>query len=460
MEHLKSVARLELDGLAFDFIFTVPVVWPARARAAFEQVVAQAGFQSAGRPQDHLSIITEAEGAAYAVLQEHEGGLQDGDGLMICDLGGGTLDIASFYISQTSSGLRVTQILSEMGARCGSSVIDARLYRLLSDCFGEAFDALDVAVTGPGSPFWNELERLKRGFDASQPRYTLNLRLGPIERGNPHYDARNRSVILSREEVARIMFDPVVDKIVDTLAGHLNQASQETRGRSLINKIAIVGGFSSSPYLRERITNSGINGPGVQFLITRHPQLAVAQGALHRHLLGAFVTTPPSPYSYGVQVCRPVQDGDDPNERRVDTVTDQYMSHNVAAWVVKKGEEKRRGWAHTEQAYMAHGPQDHRVRSIHIFRCGLDTPPTPHINYNREDYRALEHVGGLQLDFRDIQLPRTFPSRVNNGTTVYQLRCDIEVTISKMPYQLKFTAFAPQRVKIGETITDITLPFQ
>jgi hypothetical protein len=51
-----------------------------------------------------------------------------------------------------------------VGGRCAGSAVDSRLYHLLVERFGEAFQTLPIARKAPGSPLMNACEAAKRKF--------------------------------------------------------------------------------------------------------------------------------------------------------------------------------------------------------------------------------------------------------------------------------------------------------
>lgn len=93
------------NNVFVDFWFTIPAMWPENAKAQTIEAANRAGFGQA--PGDRLEFMTEPEAAAEAVFNKTNAAVkvfqhtllwraladkrQNGDGILICDCGGGTV---------------------------------------------------------------------------------------------------------------------------------------------------------------------------------------------------------------------------------------------------------------------------------------------------------------------------------------------------------------------------------
>lgn len=76
-------------------VLTVPAIWSEAAKSRTLRIAKKAGIP------DNVSLVSEPEAAALAVLRERkdEGeALQIGDCFVVCDAGGGTVDLISYKI--------------------------------------------------------------------------------------------------------------------------------------------------------------------------------------------------------------------------------------------------------------------------------------------------------------------------------------------------------------------------
>ena len=96
---LKKDLGLRLGHLPVDLRFTIPAIWSDRGRELSEEAVIRAWTFK--RPQDRLTLLSEPEAAAesvHAQLKE-EGMLQTGDGILVCDCGGGTVAVSYTHLT-------------------------------------------------------------------------------------------------------------------------------------------------------------------------------------------------------------------------------------------------------------------------------------------------------------------------------------------------------------------------
>jgi len=108
LAHIKAHLIKNLDiqygkslwrTLPITLVVTVPAVWSDSAKNSTLQAVNNAGFNKTELPQLKRTIITtEPEAAAIYTIQSLRGGVQDeqfavDDGFIVCDMGGGTVDL-------------------------------------------------------------------------------------------------------------------------------------------------------------------------------------------------------------------------------------------------------------------------------------------------------------------------------------------------------------------------------
>lgn len=86
-----------------DIVLTVPAVWSDGAKDATLRAAQRAGMGNA------ITMISEPEAAAvYTLKSIQPNHLRPGNNFVVCDAGGGTVDLISYEIQQTSP-LRITE---------------------------------------------------------------------------------------------------------------------------------------------------------------------------------------------------------------------------------------------------------------------------------------------------------------------------------------------------------------
>lgn len=181
MRELRDVFSEEVIGVTgLDFYFTVPAIWSDAARAATLEAAREAGFAS--RSNDSISLVPEPEAAGVATLKHltHKGSemqIRPGDSVIICDCGGGTVDITTYEITSISPNLEFGELVVGDGGKCGSTFIDRQFHAWMIATFGSAFRRLSYEKTAPGSKFMKEFEGFKRDFemDKDDEQYEIDL---------------------------------------------------------------------------------------------------------------------------------------------------------------------------------------------------------------------------------------------------------------------------------------------
>ncbi|CAI7615554.1 unnamed protein product [Penicillium palitans] len=117
--HLPRVVELprgcggDPSGVPIDFCFTTPASWSEQTRSLMRV------------------DWNGAEAAALAVFSDKDFNLQSHD-VLICDCGGGKVDITTYYVTDVVLTISIEQITAAMGAKCGGTAIDSRFYEFVS----------------------------------------------------------------------------------------------------------------------------------------------------------------------------------------------------------------------------------------------------------------------------------------------------------------------------------------
>ena len=108
LAHVKAHLLKNLDNqygpelwrtLPITLVVTVPAVWSDSAKDTTLKAINKAGFNKSELPELKRTVLaTEPEAAAIYTIQSLRGSVQDsqfaiGDGFVVCDMGGGTVDL-------------------------------------------------------------------------------------------------------------------------------------------------------------------------------------------------------------------------------------------------------------------------------------------------------------------------------------------------------------------------------
>ncbi|KAF9886679.1 hypothetical protein FE257_011193 [Aspergillus nanangensis] len=264
-DHMKSKIGAAFEGMAFEYVITVPAMWPDKAKMATLECAESAGLGKSSR----IRVISEPEAAAcHSLRAANPHGLEVDDTIIICDAGGGTVDLITFSIVELEPSLCLKEQAAGEGGLCGSSYLNRRfeefLEEKLSSSPGWGNDTLEEAT----NRFETVAKRTFKGnlnsdFMVPVPGIADNEAIG-VKRG--------RLCITGQEMIS--LFQPIVEDI------RILVKNQVSVSRKKVKSIFLVGGFGQSPYLRKYLLEAF--SPEITVLAPVDGWTAVVRGALSK----------------------------------------------------------------------------------------------------------------------------------------------------------------------------------
>ncbi|KAF5965228.1 Hsp70 chaperone protein [Fusarium bulbicola] len=391
----KFGTLIELSPI--EFWFTVPAIWSLRAEDATRNAALKAGFGS--RAKDSVHMVREPEAAAIACLSEliKDGEsklVQVGDGVIVCDCGGGTVDLASYKVQVAYPKPSLDQACVNEGGKCGSTTIDRALHRLMVDRFGSAFSSLPYEKRGAGTKFMNQFESAKRDFGLSKRsrKYRLDLRLQVPN--SQWYDGDDNEVIITTEDM-KSLFDPLIKQIIALLEQQI-QATM-TEGKLEVKTICLVGGFGESVYLLNKLKEWC--PPGIELLNPTRSWEAVCLGAALRGLDGPIVVKKKCRRHLGTKVAKPFREGiDDEDDSYVDPFDGSKRIGGFMDWMVNRGEVITPESV-VIRPYSMNFPEGRERKWVQtLYQCSLAVAP------EKQSHYSVEELGELHVDLSNVDL--------------------------------------------------------
>ncbi|EAW24744.1 Hsp70 family protein [Aspergillus fischeri NRRL 181] len=460
----KNITEADLRITPLEFWLTVPAIWSDRALDATRTAAQRAGFgKSSSRPMDQIFLISEPEAAAVTALKKFvtHYRFQAGDGVLVCDCGGGTVDITTYLVLEVFPRLKFEELCTGTGGKCGSTAVDRNFYKLMSDRFGDAFDRLPTKRKSPGSEFMKRFEIIKRDFGNSDEETTFELPLNmTVDNPDPEFfDEEERLVLISSADLHSI-FDPVIEKIVSLVRQQIADARKET-GKDIINRIVLVGGFGDSEYLRKAFRSSFESTGKITITVPDSPQAAIVQGAALRGLEGLQSTTKRCRRHYGFSWGITFRAGID---SELNAYYDSYdgikMVSGIMEWMIAKGATYTDNYRRTVSVHWTHYEHSSLRKFTTLYACDQEEAPErqDHKGWSRilpkrilpsNEGTAVYTVGNIVVDFSNVNLAM-FPSKVIKDERVYDLSYDLKVTFGARDGVLKFEAIS-QGQTVGQT---------
>ncbi|KAH6702000.1 hypothetical protein BKA61DRAFT_561267 [Leptodontidium sp. MPI-SDFR-AT-0119] len=302
-----ALGQASVDGQPFRVVITFPAIWPLYAQSRMRQAAYTAGIldQRHGG-ETKLTLCPEPEAAAIAVMDDFDGHpVESGDIFVICDAGGGTADLITYQIENTTMW-EMSECVSGAGKLCGAIFVDEAFDQKMGAWVGERKWArlADSTMREWKEMYWEH--GLKRSFNGADREYGLTLPVQVLVKQSLNFNMTDISSA----------FDGPINQIVQLVLEQIHKTQQ--RVRKLPKAVFLVGGFGQSPYLYTRLQQEVRKiSPGIE--VRRPPQdrawEAICRGALlkaailNRHdgdfVMRAHIVSRVVRTSYGIAMIEP-----------------------------------------------------------------------------------------------------------------------------------------------------------
>ncbi|KDR71278.1 hypothetical protein GALMADRAFT_143974 [Galerina marginata CBS 339.88] len=242
-----------------DFVLSHPNGWEGSEQSQLRKAALLAGLipdTTAGHSR--LSFVTEGEASLHFSVRNGlpDGVMNNGEGVIVVDAGGGTIDISSYCRTTKATKYTFEEIAI---AKChfhGSVFVT-----LLAQVFLKDF--LD------NSPFLDDIDHIVRTFDtttklrfkdANDPQY---IKFGSTRDNDLTHNIRFGQLKLAGADVASF-FRGSVDCIVKAVL------EQHNSSKKPIAHVVFVGGFSASPWLISEVKAS-LKSSGLMLFVPESP---------------------------------------------------------------------------------------------------------------------------------------------------------------------------------------------
>ncbi|KAF9316177.1 hypothetical protein BG003_002266 [Podila horticola] len=294
----------------FQYCLTVPAMWSDAAKNTMRRAAIGAGLIQEGDPPNRLILISEPEAAAmYCERMVDRFSLKHGDRFMICDAGGGTVDLIVFEVSEPPGQARhLKEVTRGHGASCGSVFLDANMERLLERKFRRY--RRGIKACGWASLMDTFVDMVKPMFNGQEDvLMQIPQATGLEDLNDAEIGLEDGVLCVSVEEMKAEVFEPVISDVLDLIHKQLHQSQN-------CSAIFLVGGFGSSRYLEERVRHEFSHLVGL-VAVPQRPELAVVRGAVYAGLNTKTINMRVARRWYGVDANMPFEEGVDPESKKI-----------------------------------------------------------------------------------------------------------------------------------------------
>ncbi|KAF3912604.1 hypothetical protein AA313_de0204558 [Arthrobotrys entomopaga] len=220
MEILNEMINRWIEIPQIDFVLAIPAVW---------NEVLRRELSNAPKMRD------SGKGIIYEIF-------------VVCDAGGGTVDIIAYQCCKVTPTVKLTKCASAERTFTGSLAINHNFQDFFKDRIGD--DNYEMQTLQTLQTVAQNFEAVKCTFRDDPDKTIYNVDLLSIY-NLPDAGIQNGQPIITRKEM-RSFFDPTVMEIITLINNHLKELS-ERGAAARVNTIVLVGGFGESPYLFKRI---------------------------------------------------------------------------------------------------------------------------------------------------------------------------------------------------------------
>ncbi|CAJ0548046.1 Ff.00g048000.m01.CDS01 [Fusarium sp. VM40] len=229
----KRLGPSVVRSTPMDFVVTVPAIWSPKAKQSTEQAAAMAGFCGNQR----IQLISEPEAAAlYTLKTLSPSTLQVGRKFVVCDAGGGTVDLISYQVTKIGR-VEVKEVTEGTGGKCGSSMLNMRFRRHLKQTHGDKYWTDERLV-----PAMNEFESFKKTFTPKGEPLTLKV--------DASLGLKRNRYTMSQDDMKTKIFEPIMKDVVCLIKEQIKMAGDG------VAAVIMVGGFGQSRYLKSRVRDA------------------------------------------------------------------------------------------------------------------------------------------------------------------------------------------------------------
>ena len=307
-KHVLEVLKTKLtEGVLeitpIEYVITVPAIWQDAAKYRTRSCAKQAGLGG------NLQIISEPEAAVvYALDSIDPHTLEVGDTFVLCDAGGGTVDLITYTIEELKPVVKVSETVAGDGDPCGSTVLNNMFRVWLQENISSQDGWDDDTLLEAMDKFENNV---KRKFAGGQE---------PVQVPVPGLaNDRKKGIMRSKLTVPASVIRGIFDPVITTITALIN--SQISKAPGPVKAVLLVGGFGQNPYLRE--STKKIVGADIKVVQPAKGWTAIVRGALMRGLATANpklsrlqIGSRIARKSYGIETDVPFVNGKDQHRRK------------------------------------------------------------------------------------------------------------------------------------------------
>ncbi|KAG6050145.1 hypothetical protein E4U33_000735 [Claviceps sp. LM78 group G4] len=395
-------------------VLPVPAVWSDAAKNATLKAAELAGIES-------VTVVKEPEAAALYSIKTLDFSMKKNDAFVVCDAGGGTVDLISYEVMAVAPQLKVKELVPGTGGMAGSLGLNERFASAVEELVGD-----HQWLQLKSSKAWSFAERqfdqeIKKAFNGElEEEYYVNFPMAELE------DDKDSNLVsntwkLTGHELSRI-FEPLVADIVRMIEYQVQEVRLKRPERG-ISGICLVGGFGSSNYLMDRVKQ---HFSQIQVLRPEDAWAAIVKGAVLSKLPGqAAVTSTCATRHYGAKYGTRYNAFRDVGEKTYISRIGETMVDQMG-WFIKTGDNilcDQRFDIPLESSFDDIYSLDDLVRTYTLWQCEDKLAP-----FHPSKAKKLLRNCTVTADLRHVAKRKFIPCTDRKGIPFYKLNFSLIMT--------------------------------
>ncbi|KAI0857722.1 hypothetical protein F4860DRAFT_339391 [Xylaria cubensis] len=418
-----------IEAIPFHVVITVPAVWKGYARQEMERAARNAGIlnpRAAG--ETTLTFAPEPEAAALSTLCEPGRKPKAGETYIICDAGGGTVDLISYKIEATDP-IALAEAVEGTGGLCGGVFIDQRFERMCKLRLGRKWDCLSRAsIKKIMKGEWEQ--GIKPQYAPGNKNKEYVVQIPPEAFTSSSLDdlsrepkIKNGHIHFRGSDIQGTFEGPFSD-----LQGLVNGQVQAAKKKALsVTGIILVGGLGGSPYLyeflREQYAKQGISVLQSRGMI---PRTAICRGAVYKGFLSAIAKSGQGKGNDRLRY---------KTEAPIAITSTISRSHLGVSYECefdpKKHPRENKYWSDTHMSYMAKDQLDWYLGKVRIGDDVKTSNPVRHEFYYV--YKSpSEYTGTLKEEILQCEEPEAPTTKTASVTPLCTIACTVDTPYNRL----------------------------
>ncbi|KAL0094565.1 hypothetical protein J3Q64DRAFT_1858417 [Phycomyces blakesleeanus] len=275
----------------FRYCLTVPAMWDDYAKSLMREAAIRADIVTRLDNPNRLVLTSEPEAAAlYCEKKSEQFKLTDGQRFLVCDAGGGTVDLIVFEVTRTAGKKTIKEVTQGHGSSCGSTFLDQNMREVFKSRFGDLAEINKPTIDIMVNQF---ITSAKPGFEnKDNEHFIVPAKIEMEGREMEEIGIVNGSLCVTVKEMREKVFDPIVKEITELILRQLNQ----TGGK--IDAMFLVGGLGQSIFLYQCLTETFADRINL-IAVPQRGELAIVRGAVILGMNPEMITHRVSRRTYG-----------------------------------------------------------------------------------------------------------------------------------------------------------------